>query len=45
MRASAREQVLVAYRETLRIVPAELGDDVGIFGSAAAMLDPAAAGA
>src|SRR5207244_7777469 len=42
---SAREHVLAAYRDTLRILPAALGDDVGIYGSAAAMLDPTAAGA
>jgi glucokinase len=45
LQQSVREQVLEAYRPGLRIVPAMLGDDVGIFGSAAAMLDPTAAGA
>jgi len=42
---SAREHVLLAYLPGLRIVPAGLGDDAGLFGAAAAVLNPAAAGA
>jgi glucokinase len=42
---SAREHVLAAYVPNLTIVPAALGDDVGLYGAAAAMFDPASAGA
>jgi glucokinase len=45
LRASARAHVLRAYLPGLRIVPAGLGDDAGLYGAAAAMLDPIAAGA
>jgi hypothetical protein len=45
LRESARAHLLRAYLPGLRIIPAGLGDDAGLYGAAAAMLDPASAGA
>jgi glucokinase len=39
MRDAARERVLAVHRDTLRILPAEHGNDAGMLGAAALFLD------